>query len=213
MELVAPDVERYALEHTTPFDPQLRSLLAEASDALPYPSMLSGPVVGRLLETLVFAVGAASVLEIGTYAGYSTLAIAGGLAPGGRIITCELEAAHADFARRHIAASPYSDRVDLRVGPALDTIAGLTGPFDFVFIDADKTGYPAYFEATLPLLAERGLIVADNTLRDGHVLDPPDTWEAGTRAIAELNDRLAHDERVVVVQLTVRDGLTIVRRR
>ena len=213
MELVNPDVERYALEHTTALEPRLQALLAEATEALPYPSMLSGPVVGRLLETLVFALGATSVLEIGTYAGFSTLAMAGGLAPGGRIITCELEPGHADFARRHIAASRYADRVELRVGPALDTIASLSGPFDLVFIDADKTGYPAYFEAALPLLAERGLIVADNTLRDGAVLDPPETWEAGTRAMAELNDRLAGDERVVAVQLTVRDGLTIVRRR
>lgn len=213
MVLVGPDAERYALEHTTALDPQLESLLAEATEALPYPSMLSGTVVGRLLETLVFALGATSVLEIGTYAGFSTLAMAGGLAPGGRIITCELEPEHADFARRHIAASPYADRVDLVVGPALETIAGLRGPFDLVFIDADKTGYPAYFEATLPLLSERGLIVLDNTLRDGSVLDPPDTWGDGTRAIAELNDELARDERVVTVLLTVRDGLTIVRRR
>ncbi len=213
MQLVDPAVERYAHEHTTPQPPPLPALLREATDALPYPQMLSGPTVGRLLETLVFALQARTVLEIGTYAGYSALAMASGLPPDGRIVSCEIDPGHADFAQRHIAESPYADRIEIRVGPALDTVAELPGPFDFVFIDADKEGYPAYFEAALPKLAPGGLIVADNTLRDGEVLDSPDAWGAGTRAIASFNDALIHDERVVVVMLTVRDGLTVIRRR
>jgi caffeoyl-CoA O-methyltransferase len=213
VELVDPEIERYALEHTTPQPESLQGLLAEATDALPFPQMLSGATVGRLLEMLVFAVGARTVLEIGTYAGYSALAMAGGLAPDGRIITCEIDEDTAAFARRHIAASAYADRIDLRVGPALDTIDTLDGPFDFVFIDADKTGYPAYFEAVLPKLSPGGLIAADNTLRDGAVLGSAEDWDEGTRAIAAFNDALAGDERVVTVLLTIRDGVTLIRPR
>ena len=107
------------------------------------------------------------MLEIGTFGGYSALAMAAGLAPGGRIVTCEMSPVHAEFARRHIAASPYADRIEVIVGPAIDTIASLEGPFDFVFLDADKAGYRAYYEAVLPKLAPRGLIAADNTLWSG----------------------------------------------
>lgn len=213
MELVDPEIERYALEHTTPQPSQLQALLAEATEALPFPQMLSGATVGRLLETLVFAVQAQTVLEIGTYAGYSALAMAAGLSPGGRIVSCEIDEGHAEFARRHIAASPYADRIDIRVGPALDSIAALEGPFDFVFIDADKTGYPAYYEAVLPKLAPGGLIAADNTLRDGELLGSPADWGEGTRAMAAFNDALVADERVVTVLLTVRDGVTLIRPR
>lgn len=213
MELIDPAVERYALEHTTPPPAQLQSLLEEAGTALPFPSMLSGATVGRLLETLVFALQAKLVLEIGTYAGYSALAMASGLAPGGRVVSCEIDPGHAEFARRHIAASPHADRVEVRVGPALDTVASLPGPFDFVFIDADKESYPAYYEAVLPKLAPHGLIAADNTLRDGEVLGAPDGWPEGTRAIAAFNDALVHDDRVTAVLLTVRDGVTLIRRR
>ena len=115
--------------------------------------MLSGPVEGRLLELLVHAVRARLVLELGTYSGFSALSMAAGLAPGGRIVTCEISADHAEFARRRIEACPYAERIDLRVGPALETIATLDGPFDLVFIDADKPGYAAYYEAVLPKLS------------------------------------------------------------
>src|SRR5438128_1302047 len=131
--------------------------------------------------------------------------------PEGRVITCEIEPEFAAFARRHIEQSPYSERIEIRVGPALDTIETLSGPFDFVFIDADKTGYPAYYEAVLPKLAPSGLIALDNTLRSGTVLDPGANEAA--RAIDELNATLARDARVVCTLLTVRDGITLVRRR
>ena len=111
-----------------------------------------------------------------------------------------------------VAASPYADRVEIREGPALDTIAGLDGPFDLVFVDADKTNYVNYYEAVLPKLAERGLIVVDNTLWSGAVLDESDT-SADTEAIRAFNDHVRADPRVVCVQLTVRDGVTLIRRR
>jgi caffeoyl-CoA O-methyltransferase len=137
--------------------------------------------------------------------------MAAGLAPGGRIVSCEISPVHAEFARRHIAASPYADRIEVIVGPAIDTIATLGGPFDLVFLDADKASYPAYYEAVLPKLAPGGLIAADNTLWSGRILDPTDTTE-DTRALRAFNDTLATDPRVVVVQTTVRDGVTLIRR-
>jgi caffeoyl-CoA O-methyltransferase len=107
-------------------------------------------------------------------------------------------------------ASPYGDRIEIRVGPALETLATLDGPFDLVFIDADKTGYPDYFEAVLPMLAPRGLIVLDNMLRGGRVLDPQDE---GSRVLAALNETIAADERVESVLLGLSDGVTIARKR
>jgi caffeoyl-CoA O-methyltransferase len=209
-DLVRSDVDAYAAAHTTPMPAWMDRLHAEAATELPYPSMLSGPVVGRLLETLVFALRPRLVVEVGTYAGYSALAMAAALPPGGRVVTLEIADAHADFAQRHIDASPYADRVEIVRGPALEALAALDGPFDLVFIDADKVGYPDYYEAALAKLAPTGLIVADNTLRAGGVLDPD---SEGDRVIAELNDRWAADERVIATQLTVRDGVTLIRRR
>jgi caffeoyl-CoA O-methyltransferase len=209
MDLVEPRIDAYAEAHTTPFPAAFNAAYDEAVRELPYPSMLSGQVVGRLLETLVFALRPKLVVEIGTYAGTSALAMAGGLPEGGRIVTLELDDAHADFAQRHIDASPYADRIEIRRGPALESLEQLDGPYDLVFIDADKTGYPDYFEAALAKLAPGGLIVADNTLRGGDVLAPEGD---GDRVIASLNDRWVADDRVVAVQLTVRDGVTILRR-
>jgi caffeoyl-CoA O-methyltransferase len=213
MDFVDEAIERYALEHTTPPAPAMVELAAQARATLQFPQMLSGPVEGRLLEMLVHAIGARSVLEIGTYAGYSALSMAAGLPPEGRIVTCEIFGEHAEFARRHIVASPYADRIEVRVGPALDTIAELDGPFDLVFIDADKTAYADYFESVLPKLSPRGLIVVDNTLWSGRVLGPPDPDDESTRALVAFNEALARDERVVCVMLTVRDGVTVIRRR
>jgi caffeoyl-CoA O-methyltransferase len=136
--------------------------------------------------------------------------MAAGLAPGGRITSCEISPVHAEFARRHIAASPHAGAIEVVTGPALETIAGLPGPFDLVFIDADKASYLAYFEAVLPKLAPRGLIAADNTLWSGRVLDPSDTSE-DTVGLRRFNDAVAHDPRVVAVQTTVRDGVTLIR--
>jgi caffeoyl-CoA O-methyltransferase len=212
MSIVRDEIERYAEEHTTRPTELLDRLADETGATLPIPEMLTGPVEGRLLEMLVFALRARRVLEIGTYSGYGALSMAAGLPEGGRIDTCEIESRHAEVARRYIAESPYADRITLHEGPALETIARLDGPFDFVFVDADKTGYRAYYDAVLPKLADDGLIAFDNTLQGGRVVDAPDESE-GTRAIVEFNDLLPADARVVCVLLTVRDGVTLVRKR
>jgi predicted O-methyltransferase YrrM len=210
--IVRPELDRYAEEHTTPHEPLLAELAAETRATLSSPQMLTGPVEGRFLEVLVFVSGARRVLEIGTYSGYSALSMARGLPSDGRIDTCEIDPLRAEFARRYIQRSPHADRIAVHVGPAGETIARLDGPFDLVFVDADKTGYDAYYEAVLPKLTPRGVIVFDNTLQGGRVADDPDSSES-TRAIVALNRKLRGDARVSCVVLTVRDGVTLVRRR
>jgi caffeoyl-CoA O-methyltransferase len=211
--LVPEAVEAYAAAHTTPAAGHLRALAEETRATLGSPGMLTGEVEGRFLELLVFLTRPRLVLEIGTYSGYSALSMAGALPAGGRIVTCELKDEHADVAESHIAAAGVADRVEVRRGPALDTVAGLDGPFDLVFIDADKPGYLDYYEAVLPKLAEGGLIVVDNVLWSGRVADPPSADDdENTRALRTFNDHVAADERVVSVMLTVRDGITLARR-
>jgi caffeoyl-CoA O-methyltransferase len=211
--IVPEDVEQYALEHTTPVGERMDALAEETRSTLRSPGMLSGAVEGRLLEMLVFATGARQVLEFGTYSGYSALSMARALPPDGRIVTLEVDSEHAEFARRHIAASPYADRIEVLLGPALEAVERLDGPFDLVFIDADKENYARYYEAALPKLSPRGLIVVDNTLWSGRVLDPDADDSDSTRALAAFNDMVVRDERVVCVMLTVRDGVTLIRRR
>ena len=211
MPVVDPEIEAYAEAHSTPPTPHLIELAEETNRSLPSPQMMVGPLEGRFLELLVYASQARRVLEIGTFSGYSALSMAAGLPPGGTIVTCEINPAAAEVAGRAVADSPYAGQVDIRLGPALDTLATLEGPFDLVFIDADKTSYLQYYEAVLPKLAEGGIIVVDNTLWSGRVLDSADTSE-DTAAIRAFNDHVAADRRVVCVQLPVRDGVTLVRR-
>ena len=200
------DLDAYAAAATTPVPAALADLERETHATQTAPQMLTGTVAGRFLELLVFATGARRILEIGTYTGYSALAMSQALPPDGEIITCELDPDRAAFARERL-----DHRVDVRVGPGLETLAGLEGRFDLVFVDADKTGYPAYFDAALPLLAPRGLIVLDNMLRGGAVLEPG--GDEGTIAIRSLSERLAADPSLVSVLLPIRDGMTVVRRR
>lgn len=211
MQLVDLRIEAYADEITSAPPEHLAALDADTREQLGHASMLSGHVVGRLLELLVVLQRPRLVLEIGTFSGGSALWMAGALQGDARLITLEADSEHAAFARERFAAAGQDGaRIELVEGDALATLEGLEGPFDLVFIDADKSGYPAYLEAVLPKLAPRGLVVADNMLRDGHVLDvDPDP---GTRAVLEYNARVASEPELVSVLLTVRDGLTLVRR-
>lgn len=208
--IVDEAIEAYAEAHTTPHDPLLAELAAETYATMSSPQMLTGPIEGRFLELLVAGTGAKRVLEIGTFTGYASLSMAAALPRDGRIDTLDIEPRHAEVAQRYFDRSPHGHLITLHLGPALETLATLPGPFDLVFVDADKANYDAYYEAVLPKLSERGLIAIDNTLWSGAVLDPQDD---DSRAIAALNDKLAADERVAVVQLTIRDGVTLVRRR
>ncbi len=210
--IVEPSVETYAEEHSTPL-PDLFDRLAEETRATTTsPQMMVGRLEGRFLAELVRMSRARRVLELGTFTGFSSISMALALPPGGRIITCDVNEETTAIAQRYAEEAGVVDRIDYRVGPALKTIAQLTGPFDLVFIDADKPNYVNYYEATLPLLEDAGLMVVDNTLWSGRVADPSDDDES-TRAIRALNDRVRDDPRVENVLLTVRDGMKLVRRR
>ncbi|MGH3023305.1 MAG: O-methyltransferase [Gaiellaceae bacterium] len=208
--IVAEEIEAYAEAHTTAPSDLLRRLAAETQAELGAPQMLTGPIEGRLLEFLVFALRPKRILELGTYSGYSSLSMAGALPSGGHIDTCEVDETHAEVARRYHEEAGVSDRITIHLGPALETIERLEGEFDLVFIDADKVNYPTYYDVLLTRLAENGLMVLDNMLWSGRVVDPDDSPE--TSAITALNDRIASDPSVVAVVLTVRDGVTLVRR-
>jgi len=212
-QIVNPDIERYAADHTTAEPPELQAVAAETRERFEARAgMLTGHLEGAFLRSLIALTGARRVLEIGMFTGYSAMAMASALPDDGKLVTLDISEEHAEVARRHIEASPWRDRIEIRIGPALDTVAALDGPFDVVFIDADKTNYRNYYDAVLPKLSERGVIAIDNVLWGGAVLDPSDT-SADTRALADLNDFLASDDRVDVVMLTVRDGVSLVRRR
>jgi caffeoyl-CoA O-methyltransferase len=207
-----PEIERYAVAHTTEPIPPVAALRAETEAATPSPQMAGGLVESRLLEAFVVATRATRVLEIGTFTGVSALSIASRLPEGGRVFTLEANDEVAAIARRHIDASPWRDRVELVLGDALETVRGLEGPFDLVFIDAWKRDYVAYYEAVLPKLAPHGVIVADNVLWHGTVVDPDAEGDevTGVRAFAE---RVHADDRVDSALLTVGDGLLVIWRK
>jgi caffeoyl-CoA O-methyltransferase len=204
-------IDEYAERHSTPDPDSLLSLVAETRHRFADPQMMIGPLEARFLQMLLFALRPRRVLEIGTFTGYSALSLAAALPPDGQLVTCEADECHAEVAARHIQASCFAERIRIEVGPALKTLARLEGPFDFIFIDADKQNYLSYFEAVLPKLAPGGLIAADNTLWDGTVLDDT-VEEADAVAVRRFNDTVAVDSRVVCALVTVRDGVTLIRR-
>jgi caffeoyl-CoA O-methyltransferase len=203
-------IDAYVDAHTTALEPLLQELHEATYAEMSSPQMIAGPTAGQLLRFLVWLVAPQLVVEIGTFTGYSALAMAGGLPQGGRIVTCEVSPERAEFAQSWFDRSPLGERIEVRVGAALETVSGLDGPFDFAFIDADKEGYTGYYEAVVPKLSPGGLIVVDNTLRDGDVADPVDD---GDRSMAAFNAHVHDDPRTENVMLTVRDGVTVIRLR
>ena len=209
--IVDEALERYAEEYSSPAGPLLERLATETRERTTLPQMMVGPLEGRFLEFLVRLSGARRILELGTFTGYSTVSMAAALPADGRLVTCDVNPETSEIARRYVAESGHADKVDFRLGPALDALAELEGPFDLVFIDADKPNYVNYYEAALPKLADGGLIVADNVLWSGRVLEAD--GEDSTRAIRAFNEHVRRDSRVVAVILTVRDGMTLIRKR
>jgi caffeoyl-CoA O-methyltransferase len=211
LNIIDPRVEQYAEEHTSPDGELFERLAAETREKTAVPQMMVGRAEGRFLGVLVRSLRARRILELGTFTGYSSIAMALALPAGGRVITCDVNEETTAIARRYAEEARVADRIDYRLGPGLETIAQLDGPFDLVFIDADKPNYIRYYEATLPLLADGGLIVADNTLWSGKVVDDDDQDES-TIAIRAFNDHVLEDPRVENVLLTVRDGMNLVWR-
>jgi caffeoyl-CoA O-methyltransferase len=209
--IVRPRIEEYALGHSSPEPAYLTALAAETRERIPEAYMMVGWLEAQFLQMLVHALRPTSLLEIGTFTGYSALALAAAMPPGGRLVTCELNQLHAEIARRHVAASPFSERIEIREGDARETIAALDSSFDFVFIDADKEGYSGYVDAVLPKLRPGGLIAVDNVLWFGRVI--ADDGSADVRAITSFNDKIRDDPQLEKVVVTVREGITLIRKR
>jgi len=208
-DLVLPKIEAYAAAHSLPESPVRRALREETERTMEFARMLVGPLEGAFLHTMTRLVQATRVLEIGMFTGYSALCFAEALPEQGRVVTCEVDAESAAVARRYFAQSPHGRKVEIRMGPALETMAGLTGPFDLIFIDADKQNYVNYYRRAMELLSPRGVMLIDNVLWDGEVLhDPPP--DDRTAAIQDLNRIVAGDPRVTAVLATIRDGLWVI---
>ena len=208
--LVDPRIEAYAAAHTSPLPPLLNELEEKAREAFgPQAGMLSGHIVGGLLQTLIRAIAARNVLEIGMFAGLSALMMAEALPDGGRLVTCDVDSKAIAFAKSYFSRSPHGSKIEVREGPALDTIKRLDGPIDLVFIDADKGNYISYYESVLPLLSQQGVIVADNVLWSGNVLEPQ---QPDDHAMVAFNAHVHADTRVRATLLTVRDGLLLITR-
>jgi len=211
MSFLSEEIERYAVEHSTPDPDFFRRLEEETRATTSVPQMMVGPLEGQFLGWLVWLSGARNVLEIGTFTGYSSISMALNLPEGGRITSLDVNEETTAVARRYAEEAGVADRIDYRVGKAIELLGEVDGPFDLAFIDADKENYVAYYENVLPKLAERGFVIADNVLWSGRVLE--DDGDGSTQAIKRFNDHVAADERVECLMLTVRDGMTLIRRR
>ena len=205
-------IDEYILAHIDPESDYLKRLYRDTHVKLLRPRMASGHLQGRLLKMLVCMARPKRILEIGTFTGYSTLCMAEGLAPGGRLYTFEINDEQEDFTRPWIEQSPYADRIEFIIGDALELVPQMGLTFDFAFVDGDKRHYTDYYEMILPRLATGGFIIADNPLWDGHVVEPSHR-DAQTLGIMDFNDRIAADPRVEKVILPLRDGLTLIRKK
>ena len=211
LTLVPDEIDAYAATHSTPLPPLIDELIATTErETGALAGMLSGQLVGNLLQMLVFATGAKRVLEIGMFTGFSAQMMAAALPDEGKLITCDINPKTIALGKSFFERSPDGDKIEVREGPALDTLRTLAGTqFDVIFIDADKGNYTNYYEAALPLLAPRGVIAVDNVLWSGKVLDPKETDD---HAIVAFNDHIQKDSRVTNVILTIRDGVMLIRR-
>ncbi len=202
----------YVRDHSESPDDVERELIAETA-RLPNAGMQVAPEQARFLSLLVKLSGAHRVLEVGTFTGYSALAMARALPAGGRLVACDVSEEWTSIARRYWTRAGVADRIDLRIGPALDTLHTLAGStFDLAFIDADKGNYVAYYDRVVPMLRQGGMFLADNTLWSGRVIDP-DEQGGDVDAIREFNDRVAADTRVEKLLLPTFDGLTMALKR
>jgi caffeoyl-CoA O-methyltransferase len=202
-------IEDYAERCSKPLSALHDKLWVETYSKTRSPAMMVGPLEGQFLKMLAIMTNARRILEIGMFTGYSTLAWAEALPKDGRIVTCDVNPETTEIAKRYFAESPHAQKIEIRLGPALESLKRVWGPFDICFIDADKENYGAYYDACLELTRTRGLIILDNMLRGGRVLDPHD---AASKSVDALNKRIRNDPRVENVLLPVRDGIMLVRK-
>jgi caffeoyl-CoA O-methyltransferase len=207
--LVEEALEEYAFQSTQQEPENLQKLVTQTYELMEFPQMITGRVEGRFLKLLVQLMQPKLIFEIGTFTGYSALSMAEGLTEGGKVITCEIDPKAQKVAEKAFDTSPFGHKIELRMGPAIETIRQLDQTIDLSFIDADKENYPLYYEEVLKRTRPGGVIIIDNALWSGQVLNPQD---AASKAIAQLNEIISKDDRVESVMLTVRDGIQLVRK-
>ena len=207
-----PQLLDYISEHSSPQPAYLDQIVHRTGLYTINPRMLSGHVQGRFLSFLSHLIRPVRILELGTFAGFSALCLAEGLQPGGKVVTIEKNDELEDFIRENLALSPLGEQVELHIGSTRDMLPTLPAEelFDLVFIDADKREYVHDYELLLPLVRSGGIILADNTLWDGHIIDPAYDMDKQTVALRAFNDYIRCDNRVSCLILPVRDGLTII---
>jgi caffeoyl-CoA O-methyltransferase len=208
--LVPPELEAYAEAHSMPESEVCRALREETYRVTDLPQMVVGSLEGAFLKMMVHLIEARRVLEIGMFTGYSALSMAEVLPDDGTLVTCEIEPEYAVIARKYFAKSPHGRKIEIRMGPALETLQDLRGPFDLIFIDADKVNYVNYYRRATELIGAGGVILIDNVLWDGDVVKQPPP-DKSTAAIQELNRIVASDASVSAVLVTIRDGIFVVK--
>jgi len=213
MHFISEELDDYAVAHSAKEPELLQKLTRETYQKVVQPRMLSGHYQGRILSMIAKLVNPKIILEIGTYTGYSALCLAEGLQPDGILHTIDVNEELIDFQKKYFDASAYAKNIQQHLGPALEIIPQLEGDFDLVFMDADKPNYPAYFELIIDRLKPGGLILSDNVLWSGKVVEPLDPKDNSTKALLEYNKILAEDERLETVLLAIRDGLTVSRKK
>ena len=204
--IVPKKIEQYCQEHSNPESQLLHELVAETFAHTAFPEMEVGHLEGAFLRILVRLLRAKRILELGTFTGYSSLLMAEGLPDDGELITCDIDPETTQIAKKYWSRSPHGKKIELKLGPALETLKTIEGLFDLVFIDADKVNYINYWELCLPKIRRVGLLVIDNVLWSGSVLNPEDETE---RVIYEFNKHVCNDKRVEVVMLPIRDDVTL----
>ncbi|PDP89031.1 SAM-dependent methyltransferase [Glycomyces fuscus] len=213
-ESISPELHAYVVEHSAPVDEVLADLAEETARLFPdHRGMQIGPEQGAFTTLLTRVCGARDVVEVGTFTGYSSICFARGLPEGGRLLALDVSEEWTSVARRYWERAGVADMITLRLGPALESLRALPEEpqFDLAFVDADKEGYVGYWEELVPRVRSGGLILADNTLSHGRVVDRGNTTSA-VRGIRDFNDRLVADDRVTQVLLPIGDGLTLARR-
>lgn len=210
MDFISPSIQKYAEDHTSPESNLLKKINRETHAKVLMPRMLSGHMQGRILSMLSNMIKPMTILEIGTYTGYSAICLAEGLKPGGKLITVDINEELESSVREFFSASGFGPAIDYRIGNALEIIPTLKGNFDLVFIDADKENYARYYDLVINHVPLGGYILADNVLWSGKVLD--DKPDKDTRAIKEFNRKIQEDARVENVLLPVRDGIIVMRK-
>ncbi|MGB3869924.1 MAG: O-methyltransferase [Flavobacteriales bacterium] len=213
MKFLDPALDAYCESNSGNEPSYLKELTTETQEKVHMPQMLSGHLQGRFLSMLSHLVKPKTIVEIGTYTGYSALCLAEGLANGGMLHTIDIDPSLMEMVRRYVLKGGMKDKITMHHGPALEVIPNLQAPFDLVFIDADKENYPNYFDAVIDKVRPGGLIIADNVLWSGNVLTPKNEQDEQTRALVEYARRVHGDGRVEAVMVPMRDGLLVARKK